>query len=94
MSFWNNDVDTVWDLLQKQGYVFDLAWECYVNKDKGIMFTNNAIFMWPGDVKYYLETGFIRNIKIFDSNFFQPKPADLGLRQHKDGRPVAMKRIK
>lgn len=88
------DEDNVYTLLSKNGWTHEPGFDGYANQDKKLFISNRAILYIPGEVRYFLKTGFVRNIHIFDSTFFQPTPKDLGFKTHKDGRCVKMERIK
>lgn len=84
----------VYELLERNGFVIDHFFDGFKNEKTGDAITHRAIYMWPGDVRYYLLTGYCRNIHIFDANWFQPTPESLGYKAHKDGRCVKIRRIK
>lgn len=82
----------VFSLLEKNGWGYDAFYDGYIKGNRFILQT--SVYQWAGDVKYYLETGFIRNLKIFDTGNYQPTPQDFGLKCHKDGRAVQIRIVK
>ena len=84
----------VFDLLQEKGYMYDIYHNGYVQSKEKLFISNHSVFTIPGDVKHYLQTGFIRNIRIFDYGFADANARSLGMRAHKDGRAVSIRRVK
>lgn len=91
---WTPTVDDLFTLLEKKDFSFDLMFDGYKNSYTNEFFHSRAVSMWPGDIAYYLRTGFVRNIHIFDQWWFQSTPESLGFKAHKDGRCVKIRRIK
>jgi len=86
--------EDLWELLQKNGYVWDIYWNGYLNEKTKLFIGHSAVLLWPGDIRDYLLTGFIRNINIFDFGPVKTTPEMLGMRKHSDGRAVNIRRVK
>jgi len=90
--FSDEDPKTVWQWLEEKGYSYDPFYEGYRNSKD--FFSQWSCYRVPGDIIHYLKTGQVRNIKIFETGFFDVTPEALGYKAHKDGRCVKLKRIK
>lgn len=85
---------TVWEWLEEKHWQY-LPMQGGHQSPSGHQFiTEEMIYMFPGDVSYYLRTGFVRNPRIFDSRWQRWNPDYHGFKKHKDGTCVQLKRVK
>lgn len=85
---------TVWDILEDKGWQHLPMWNGWRSPCGKHFILETMLYRLPGDVINFLETGVIRNVKIFDNGINTLTLESLGLKQHRDGRCVEMKRIK
>lgn len=83
-----------WQWLEERNWKYVESHDGYQAPDKKLFISNMTMYRRPGDVIYFLKTGYVRDIAIFDTGFFTPKAEDLGFKVHKDGTCVALKRVK
>lgn len=83
-----------WEWLQNKNWKYLSFHAGYQSPDSKYFITESMMYMLPGEVCYFLKTGYIRNPRIFDTGYTSPTPQSLGLRAHKDGRCVAIRRVK
>lgn len=88
------EAKNVWQLLDEKHWQYLPFWDGYQSPDGKFFLTNSSLYRLPGDIIYFLETGIARTPDIFDTGMFKPNPKDLGFRQHKDGRCVAIRKLK
>lgn len=93
---WNVDDEPkdVWEWLTSKYWNYLPFWDGYKSPDGKYFISQAVLYRQPGDVIHFLKTGVIRNIKIFDNGLSCPTPQSLGLRAHKDGRCVEIRRVK
>lgn len=90
----NQSTWTVWQWLDEKGWCYVAVENGYQSPDGRKFIASNTLWLYPGDVIHYLKTGYLRNIMIFATTWYQPSPDTLGLKRHKDGTCVAIRRIK
>lgn len=83
-----------WEWLELREWKFVESHDGYQSKNGKLFITNRTIYKRPGDVIYYLKTGYVRDVAIFDTGFYTPKPEELGFKAHKDGTCVKLQRVK
>ncbi len=83
-----------WQWLDEKHYQYLPFWDGYQSPCGKHFITSSVLYKMPGEVIYFLKTGYIRDVAIFDNGISTPTPKSLGLRAHKDGRCVAIRKIK
>lgn len=82
----------VFELLIHNGYEYDSFFDSYYKGRECISADN--VRTYPGAVRHYLETGYIREPRIFDTGLYGMKPTDMGFKMTKKGTLVKMRVVK